>query len=239
MRIETESRYLKLDFKNFGQYAEDIDDFKVSLESAPFPEINGSLSKTAYLKCQKLALKNWKEKNPKYRSIIDEIDYFVFHTPFSKMVEWYAAMFWQHEVFGEPPLIEDCLENPDLFQKYKEKINKARSNPKFKEFFEKKIKPGLKYNPFIGNAYTSSIFISLIAILEKIKRNQKVGLGGYGSGAGSLCLLGEATGENFKSDLKTQLKEGKELTIEEYEIWRKDLLKKLKPISSPFFGKIK
>lgn len=53
LRVEANPKILFLDYQNFGQYAADIDDFQVPALSFPFPIINGDLTKSSYLECQK------------------------------------------------------------------------------------------------------------------------------------------------------------------------------------------
>lgn len=228
MRVEANPKILALDYQNIGQYAADIDDFKVPSFSFPFPEINGELTKSAYLGCQKRALEDWQRKNREFlekikgKPIVDAFDFFIMHTPFPKMVEWVSAVFWRHERLKEKPHItlSQCIKEPELFKEYKKDLDMVRELPDFREFFEKKIKSGLKYNPYIGNSYTGSIFISLLAALESIKKGQEIGMSGYGSGAGAICLRAVAVGSGFISDMEKQLDAGKKLTIEEYENWR-------------------
>lgn len=223
IRVQMNPELLAIDYLHYGQYAEDIDDFKIPLRTAPFPDVDGELTKPAFLKCVKWALKDWKIQNPEFEPIIDRLDYFIVHVPFTKMVEWYMAMFWRHEKYGEEKhlTIEECVENPELFDEYKKTIDKTRKDPEFQEFFEKKVKPGLRYNPHIGNPYTVAIFISLIAVLEQIQEGQQIGMNAYGSGAGSLVIRGQAMKSGFKSNLDEQIKQKrKELTLEQYTEWR-------------------
>lgn len=238
IRVEMNPKWLALDYRHIGQYAEDIDDLKIPVETAPFPEVNGQLTKPAFLKCLKWALQDWKRENPKFGSIIDRIDYFVVHVPFTKMVEWHMAVFWRHEKYGEEKhlTIEDCVKNPDLFDDYKKTIDETRKLPEFQRFFAQKVKPGLRYNPYIGNSLTASIFVSLIAVLEQIQKGQELGMSGYGSGAGSVMVRGEAIKSGFQSNLKEQIEQGEELSIEEYERWRSS--KRRNNFSSSFFEEL-
>ncbi len=233
MRVETNPELLALDYLRYGQYAEDIDDFRIPLRTAPFPNVYGDLTKPAFLKCVKCAVADWKTKNPGFGPIRDRLDYFIVHTPFSKMVEWYMAMFWRYEKHGEEEhlTIEDCVIDPKLFKEYKEKIDETRKqDPEFRDFFDKKVKPGLKYNHEIGNAYTSSIFICLIAVLEQIEKGQEIGILGYGSGAGSLAIKGQAMKSRFKTDLSEQIRQQpeNELTFEQYQAWREKTLEEIR-----------
>jgi 3-hydroxy-3-methylglutaryl CoA synthase len=228
LRVEGRPKILSLEWQNFGHYASDIDDFFVPPNSFPFPIVDGELTKPAYLECQKQALEDWKRKNAKKlkkKNATEIFDYFVLHVPFPKMVEWAAALFWRHEneKSKEHLKLSQCLKNPSLFPEYKKDLDRVRLLPEFKKFFEEKIKPGLRYNPYVGNSYTSSIFVSLLSVLEKARKGEKIGLGGYGAGAGAICLAGEVMSDFFTTDLKKQIQKGKKLSIKEYEKWRKNL----------------
>ena len=64
LRIERKPKILSLDYQNFGQYAVDIDDFKVPLSSYPFPQVNGELTKPAFWNVKK-GLRRLKEEKSK------------------------------------------------------------------------------------------------------------------------------------------------------------------------------
>ncbi|KPJ73682.1 hypothetical protein AMJ48_00560 [Parcubacteria bacterium DG_74_1] len=228
MRIENKPKILSLDYQNLGQYAADIDDFRVPSSSYPFPRVDGALTKPAFLECQKRALEDWKKNNLKFlktkkEGLLETFDFFIMHTPFPKIVEWVAALFWRHERLKQKEhlTLAECLKKPSLFAGYKKELDEIRGTPDFKEFFSQKFSPGLKYNPYIGNSYTSSIFISLAGVLEKARKGQEIGINGYGGGASSICIKGTVlSNKKFRSDLGPQLKRGKKLTIKQYLKWR-------------------
>ena len=231
LRIEKNPKLLEIDFKNYGGYAENINDFKIPAISAPFPKVNAQLTKVAYMKCVLEALKDYKNKNLKNESIIDSSNYFAIHSPFPKMVLWASAALWRFENSGGKcfnGLLDNSINSPDLFKKIKELFDEVRNSIEFKEFFNKKVKNSLIYNPFIGNCYTASIFISLISVLEKAKEGERVCVVGYGSGSGSLVINGEVKDSNFKSDLSEQLKSGQEITDSQYKEWRENVIKKFR-----------
>lgn len=231
IRIEKNPKLLALDFKNYGQYAEDIDDFKIPIKTAPFPELNGPLTKPAYMKCVFGAFENYKKRNPQAKELLDEIDYFAMHTPFPKIVVWVTAALWHYENKKDEAfiqLLQKCIEHPEFFADFKKLFDQTRVFPQFQKFFQKKVKPSLKYNSRIGNCYNVSIFISLLSILEKITKGEHVLITGYGSGSGSLVLRGQAMSNGFENDLEEQLKRGKELTIFEYRQWKDNLVKKIR-----------
>ena len=230
LKIEKNPKLLELQFKNFGQYAEDIDDFKVPIKTAPFPIVNGPLTKPAYIKCIIKAIDDYKQKNQEFGSIIKNTDKIVMHTPFPKMVIWASAALWRYENYNEDffALIKECISDPQKFPKFKKLLDEVRKIAEFQNFLQEKVNPGLRHNPYIGNCYTASIFISLISALENMQANQNICLVGYGSGSGSLVLIGKTIKNNFKSDLIDQIKSGKELTDQQYQDWRIETVKKIR-----------
>ncbi|MGB9598495.1 MAG: hydroxymethylglutaryl-CoA synthase family protein [Minisyncoccales bacterium] len=220
LKIEKNPKILSFKYKKIGQFSQNLDDFKVPFSFFPFPQVNGELTKPVYLLCLRNALNDWKEKEKKIKNLLEYFDFFVMHAPFPKIVEWASAIFWRHEKEKKHLGLETCLKNPHLFNVYKREIDLIREKEEFKKFFQKKVMPSLKYNPYIGNSYTCSIFVSLLSVLEKAKKGDKIALAGYGSGAGAIFLEAKVK-KNFKSDLNLQIKKGKKISILDYEKWRK------------------
>ncbi len=229
MRIEQNPKLLTLDFKNVGQYSKDINDFRVPISTAPFPQVNGPLTKPAFIRCIIKAVNDYKTKNQECSSIVKTADHIVMHTPFPKMIVWASAALWHYEKYKSGlELLKECLTNPQSFIKFKEILDRTRKALDFQTFFKQKVKSGLRYNPYIGNCYTVSVFISLISTLEQAKANQNICIIGYGGGSGSLALMGKSVNSNFQSDLIHQIKNGNELTSQQYQEWRIDTVKKIR-----------
>lgn len=232
MKIEQNPKLLALDFKNFGQYSKDINDFRVPIHTAPFPQVNGPLTKPAFIRCIIKATNDYKRKNQECSSIVKTADHIVMHTPFTKMIVWTSAALWYYEKYKSGlELLKECLTNPQSFTKFKEILNRTRKALDFQSFFEQKIKSGLQYNPYIGNCYTVSVFISLISTLEQAKANQNICIIGYGGGSGSLALMGQSIQAGFQSDLIDQIKNGEELTSKQYQEWRDSVVKKIRGVN--------
>lgn len=232
IRIEQNPKLLTMDFKNFGQYSKDINDFRVPINTAPFPQVDGPLTKPAFIKCIIKAANDYKTKNQDCSSIVKTADHIVMHTPFTKMIVWSSAALWYYEKYKSGlELLKECLTNPESFAKFKEILDRTRKALDFQTFFERKIKSGLHYNPYIGNCYTVSVFISLISTLEKAKANQNICIVGYGGGSGSLVLMGKSKKSNFQSDLMHQIKNGRELTLEQYQQWRTQTINQIRNCS--------
>jgi len=229
IRIEQNPKLLTLNFKNTGQYSKDINDFRVPISTAPFPQVDGPLTKPAFIRCIIKATNDYKEKNQECDSIVKTADHIVMHTPFPKMTVWTAAALWYYEKYKSGlELLKECLTNPQSFIKFKEILDRTRKALDFQTFFQKKVKSGLRYNPYIGNCYTVSVFISLISALEQAENNQNICIIGYGGGSGSLALMGKSKDSNFQSDLIHQIKSGNELTSQQYQEWRTDTVKKIR-----------
>ncbi len=229
IRIEQNPKLLTLEFKNVGQYSKDINDFRVPINTAPFPQVDGPLTKPSFIRCIIKATNDYKIKNQECSSIVKTADHIVMHTPFPKMIVWASAALWYYEKYKSGlDLLKECLINPQLFVKFKEILDRTRKALDFQTFFKQKIKSGLRYNPYIGNCYTVSVFISLISTLEQAKANQNICIIGYGGGSGSLALMGKSVNSNFQSDLIHQIKNGNELTPQQYQEWRTDTVKKIR-----------
>ncbi|MHC1635497.1 MAG: hydroxymethylglutaryl-CoA synthase family protein [Candidatus Methanospirareceae archaeon] len=228
IKVNFDPKLLKIDFERVGTYIEDIDDFRVPAHSYPFPEVDGHLSIVAYLHAMKQAYEDWKDKNEALvkrmeSDILDFFTRFVFHIPYPKIAIHAFSMLYRHERLGLPHLtVEEYLKDPKLFEIDKVQRKEIMGLPEFQELYNNKVKPGLAYNPRIGNCYTASVFISLASVLENINEGDNIGIGGYGSGCGAMAIRGVASGEDFDSGLRKFLRSRKKLDIEDYLKWREN-----------------
>lgn len=174
-----------------------------------------------------------------YETVLDHIDYMLFHIPYPKMAE-YASTFilrrlWKNtpiwngieKEIGKRPNRGDFASNKE-FEKadhlHRKKLSKTM---KFKEFFDSKIKKGLEFSSRIGNIYTGSLYLGAYSTLvhEISEGNdvtgKKFGFGSYGSGLTAMVFRGvvESTWKevvkNF--DLRNRLNERTVIGVESYE----------------------
>lgn len=222
LRIDVEPK-IAIDFQRVGAHIEDIDDFRVPAASFPFPDLNGPLSTVAYDYCVRKAYEDWKAKNYSGELTKNLLNRFhlIFHVPFPKMVEWAAAALWSWEQSGREPLdVETYLSDPSRLEQEREALRQVRRSLAFETFYEERVLPYLKYNRRTGNDYTAALFISLIAAAEGALG--PVLFCGYGSGAGS--LVGELNViERIATDLAEQLNGGEQISVAQYEEWKKSL----------------
>jgi hydroxymethylglutaryl-CoA synthase len=120
--------------------------------------------------------------------------------------------------------IKKILENNNLKIKDINKLVLHMPNAKFPLKLAKRLgvsKNQLKDSflvPSMGNPYTASSFLGLAASLSQAKKNEKILMASYGSGAGSDGILLEAkTNKKAKTvNLKSQLKQGIYLNYADY-----------------------
>jgi len=215
--IDPQSQGLDLDLPNAKSYVADIDDFYKPMSITPV--VDGKLSIIAYLYCCKNAVESWKKvKNQKVTEYFDKL---VFHVPFPSMVRWISAVLYAYERKDKVEVhIEDVMKDFSLFDKWRKERKQIENEEKFRQWFNEKVEPSLRFHPYVGNSYTASIWLALISTLvnSEINIEDKIGLCGYGSGAGSICV--EAIVKD-KVKVKYELPK-KKLDIDKYIEWRKE-----------------
>ena len=242
-------RLMSLNFTDVGVFTSDIDDF-FRPTGKETPIVNGNLSTFSYLYAMREAFDScwgmYKDKEKKDVHFTDVIDYFVLHTPYPNLVKHAAAMLIRHElrhtnrwkedieklhsVYNSGKTIEDIFSDGETFDKDYRLRKEIMKTEEFKRFYDLKIAPGMWVPSEVGNTYTASIFLSLISLLEierekkKLHEGQKIGFGGYGSGAGALGYQGIVQ-DGFKDivdniGMNDKLNSREKMSIGEYEINR-------------------
>jgi hydroxymethylglutaryl-CoA synthase len=167
------------------------DFFKPKMDSE-YPEVNGALSQTCYLKAlddcyNRFVIKQSKimKKNNFSLNLIDE---FLFHSPYNKLVQKSFSRLVYLDMLAEKlpnhtiskwlniP-IESTYEDKELENKLKEV-----SGP----LYQSKVAVGCYLSKQIGNTYTASLYMNLANLISQ-KGNQlldkRIALFSYGSGA--------------------------------------------------------
>ena len=231
--IKNDPSLIELDFNKIGCYNTPMRDFYRPF-GKKIPIVDGKLSNFCYLYTMRQAYDNYVKMTNK---TIDDFDYFVFHTPYPKMSEYAAAALFIHQyrntlkfkqlenMIGlEPRLIdnkgslESMENNGEYIKKYFVFNKKIRQTKMFKEFYDVRIKPSIRYVQNVGNIYTGSILLCLSSLIEddRVKENSDIGFGAYGSGASALFYGGKL---KHKKNLgvNEQLVYRRKMSVEEYE----------------------
>ena len=187
----------------------DIYDFYKPYHSE-YAAVDGKLSQWAYLSSVDTCYERYKtkhlNKNKESKRIKnDHFDYFVFHSPYNKLVQKGFTRIFYTDFLGDPSdpqyvslaaysqlSREESYESREL-----ESALKGLSNERFKNA----VMPCCKVNQEVGNCYTGSVFAGLLSLLcsDENLENKRVMVFSYGSGstASIYSLIGRNTGSIF------------------------------------------
>ncbi len=189
MLIKSNPRLLELE-SGSGYYTDDVMDFwRPNYRSTAL--VDGKYSTKVYLNSLKHAWQHYTEETGKS---FNDIDYFCYHIPFTKMAE----------------------------KAHKTLVKQAGVQLSDSEF-EQQTLPGQLYNRVVGNSYSASVFIGFCSLLDHAPEaldNKRIGFFSYGSG----CVAEFFTGKiqsGYQQVLMTsshqkQIEQRQPLSYEQY-----------------------
>lgn len=197
----------------FGHYAAHIYDFYKPDPLTEYPKVDGPLSVTAYLQSALHAYSDW-SKGHVTKSIADQFDQLIFHSPYSKIV---------YKAFCQLQLIDQSRNSCLKIQNIKD-----ISEDKMKDLdalFKEKVEDNLAFSKVLGNSYCASVFFNLICALTRTCRDQaaRIGVFSYGSGSMATFFSFKFTGgqidwiESLKAEIESQLNDRIRISPVEYE----------------------
>ncbi|KAJ1915739.1 3-hydroxy-3-methylglutaryl coenzyme A synthase [Mycoemilia scoparia] len=220
---------LALEFPLRGTFMEHMYDFYKPNLSSEFPVVDGPLSVVSYNKAVDKAYIRYLEKLEKHTTVaagngqkasLDDIDYLVFHSPYTKQVaKGFARIMFndyvrnpQNPKFAElgdefaQETLETSLSNK-LLEKAFIKVSKAD--------FTAKTDASLLAARNIGNMYCGSVFFGLSSLLTQVPSSElqgkRIGLFSYGSGCSASLYSFRVTGDTqeiaTKLDLRKRLED--------------------------------
>ncbi|MBM4252411.1 MAG: hypothetical protein FJ146_10610 [Deltaproteobacteria bacterium] len=214
MLISRDPRLLKIDPTLIATVTRDERDF-FRPNYSKTAVVDGKYSIGVYLDCIEKGLdyflnkKTLKEQlltrsDSRSQDLYDLVDHFVFHVPFPKMAEYamarVGAKLWRHHDQFKGSVELTCSLTADATSEQKTAVDKAIAKlPEFRQAYQDKVAPSLKFTREIGNIYTGSLFLALASLIEdanlrgKDLTGHKTLLLSYGSGATAKVLLAEFT----------------------------------------------
>lgn len=170
------------------------DFFKPNMNSE-YPEVNGALSQTCYLKALDDCYTRFLAKQTKLDASADEkkyglqaIDEFLFHSPYNKLVQKsFNRLVYLDMMAGRLPnaVVEKWLNVP-IEQTYEDKELETKMKDTAGPLYASKVADGCTLSKQIGNTYTASLYMNLSCIVS-LKGASLLGkrltLFSYGSGA--------------------------------------------------------
>lgn len=182
---------LKIDLATRTTHATDVWDFFKPNMDSEYPEVNGALSQTCYLQalddCYTRYVAKCKKVNDRDVAISD-ISYFLFHSPYNKLVQKsFARLVYQDMMAGrmDNSGIQKWLDVP-VASTYEDReletVLKGVAGPLYKQ----KVAVGCELSKQIGNTYTASVYMNVANLVSAIGSDligKNVTLFSYGSGA--------------------------------------------------------
>ena len=186
----------------------DVYDFYKPNLASEFPTVDGRLSTDVYLDSLIQSLEQLKKKysDTGKKFAVEDLDFFLFHCPFSKQVEKAFLKVMYEEIMKGNYLPQNLSEvnkllgnKPDFNDRVTQK--NLRDLVLNQEILEK-LCPGLNLNRKVGNIYTGSLYLSLASIIynnDDSLNNKRVFLYSYGSGSAATVFTARFTA-SFSSE---------------------------------------
>eukprot|EP01036_Dinobryon_divergens_P033576 gene33576-43393_t len=157
-------------------------DFFKPVMDSEYPEVNGALSQTCYLRALDDCYTRFKSKNLSLQNVkptVTDTDYFLFHSPYNKLVQKsFARLVYLDVLDGSIPIDAST----EALDKSLESALKAVAAP----LYLGKVSTGCEISRQIGNTYTASVYMNLAHLVSTCGPDlidKKVVLFSYGSGA--------------------------------------------------------
>ncbi|KAJ0940456.1 putative hydroxymethylglutaryl-CoA synthase [Helianthus annuus] len=171
------------------------DFYKPDLASE-YPVVDGKLSQTCYLmaldSCYNGYCHKYEKLEGKQFSIADA-DYFVFHSPYNKLVQKsFARLVFSDVVRNASSVDESVKEKLGQFtsltgdESYQNHDLEKASQQAAKPYYDKKVQPGTLINKQVGNMYTASIYAAFASLVHNKYSSldgNRVMMFSYGSGS--------------------------------------------------------
>lgn len=185
-----------------GVHMEHAWDFYKPDLNSEFPEVDGKLSVTCYLRaldnCYQRYSTKLSKKLQKPKHTVQDFDYFCFHSPYTKLVQKsFARLALQDLLTGNAyaaDLVKDKaqlerISAMQLADTYFDKDVEKHMVDASKKLFEDKVVPGLLCAKELGNMYCGSLYGGLASLVSEKSDEQLMGkrvvLFSYGSGLAS------------------------------------------------------
>ncbi|XP_068649889.1 hydroxymethylglutaryl-CoA synthase-like [Aristolochia californica] len=181
-----------------GTHMAHVYDFYKPNLASEYPVVDGKLSQTCYLMALDTCYKRFCNKFEKYEGkqfSIADADYFVFHSPYNKLVQKsFARLFFNDFLRNASSVEKDAAEKLESFrtltgdESYQSRDLEKASQQLAKQLYDEKVQPSTLLPKQVGNMYTASLYAAFASVLYS--KNSTLGrkrlvLFSYGSGLSS------------------------------------------------------
>ena len=178
---------LEIDLRSRASHAAHVwDFFKPNLHSE-YPEVNGALSQTCYLRALDDCYSRFTAKQSS-KLTVKETDHFLFHSPYNKLVQKSFARLLFLDALSESECPESLSrwKSVPASQTYEDKELEAALKPLSGPLYNQKVGPSCDLSRRIGNTYTASLYMNLADLVSAQGQQldgKTVVMFSYGSGA--------------------------------------------------------
>lgn len=183
---------LPINLRTRTTYATHVWDFFKPKMDSEYPEVNGALSQTCYLRALDDCYSRHVAKRSKLEAGatvgVDSVDHFLFHSPYNKLVQKsFSRIIFQDMLTGR--LDGSQISNwasASLESTYEDKALESKLKELAAPYYIEKVDPSCQLSKQIGNTYTASLYMNLANLVSSqgsALDGKKVTLFSYGSGA--------------------------------------------------------
>ncbi|KAK1305442.1 Hydroxymethylglutaryl-CoA synthase [Acorus calamus] len=189
---------IALEGKFRGTHMSHVYDFYKPDLASEYPVVDGKLSQTCYLmaldSCYNRFCSKFHKIEGKPFSIADA-DYFVFHSPYNKLVQKSFARLYYNDFLRKSSSLEKAVrEKLEPYstlsgdQSYQSRDLEKASQQVAKPLYDAKVQPSTLLPKQVGNMYTASIYAAFASVIHNKHSTlggQRVVMFSYGSGLAS------------------------------------------------------
>jgi len=187
---------LVIDMSSRATHASHVWDFYKPNANVEYPEVNGYLSQDCYLRALDDCYTLYKQKKSKQSisfSLESSNHFFVFHSPYNKLVQKAFSRMYFHDFLSTTDRktnekFKNLLPWADktLSETYQDRDLDLVLRKEVKTLFEDVVIPSCELSKQLGNTYTGAVFMNLLSLID-CKRSDLLGKSitvfSYGSGA--------------------------------------------------------
>ncbi|KAK2653736.1 hypothetical protein Ddye_013592 [Dipteronia dyeriana] len=178
-----------------GSHMSHVYDFYKPDLASEYPVVDGKLSQTCYLRaldsCYKRLCEKFEKLEGKQFSMLDA-DYFVFHSPYNKLVQKsFARLYFNDFLRNASSVDEVAKEKLAPFsalsddESYQSRDLEKTSQQVAKQLYDLKVQPSTLIPKQVGNMYTASLYAAFASLLHDKNNSlegKRVIMYSYGSG---------------------------------------------------------
>lgn len=182
---------LEVDLRSRASHASHVWDFFKPNLLSEYPEVNGALSQTCYLQALDDCYSRFSTKQSSGRLTVKEVDHFLFHSPYNKLVQksfarlLYLDALQSKSQSDSEESLSRWLGVPSS-QTYEDKELEAALKTLSASLYNDKVSSSCDLSRRIGNTYTASLYMNLADLVAQQGEQlagRSVVMFSYGSGA--------------------------------------------------------